>query len=76
MILMLSMSSFLLLNFVQISTLEEIMTLALKTNKVEFVEVLMENGVSMEKYLTVRRLESLYREVSMIIEAFISHFLM
>ena len=76
MILMLSMSSFLLLNFVQISTLEEIMTLALKTNKVEFVEVLMENGVSMEKYLTVRRLENLYREVSMITEAFISYFFM
>ena len=47
------------------AALEEIMTTALKTNKVKFVEVLMENGVSMGRYLTVRRLENLYREVNL-----------
>lgn len=37
---------------------------ALNQNKPDFVELLLENGVSMAKFLTKDRLESLYDYVS------------
>ncbi len=37
---------------------------ALIYDRVEFVKLLLENGVSMEKFLTIERLEELYNTVS------------
>ena len=37
---------------------------ALQSDRVEFVKLLMENGVSMHKFLTVARLEELYNAVN------------
>ena len=37
---------------------------ALVSDRVDFVKLLMENGVSMHKFLTVARLEELYNAVS------------
>ena len=37
---------------------------ALVNNRVEFVNLLLENGVSMSKFLTSTRLEELYKAVS------------
>ena len=37
---------------------------ALKNNRVEFVNLLLENGVSMSRFLTTERLEVLYKAVS------------
>ena len=36
---------------------------ALINNRVEFVKLLLENGVAMSKFLTARRLEDLYQAV-------------
>ena len=36
---------------------------ALVKERVEFVDLLLENGVSMSSFLTARRLEDLYRSV-------------
>ena len=36
---------------------------ALINNRVEFVKLLLENGVAMSKFLTTRRLEDLYQAV-------------
>ncbi|CAF1143570.1 unnamed protein product [Adineta ricciae] len=40
--------------------LEEIMMAALTTDKVDFCRLLLENGISMQKFLTIHRLEELY----------------
>ena len=37
---------------------------ALINNRVEFVKLLLENGISMGKFLTTTRLEDLYNAVS------------
>jgi len=44
--------------------LEDAMMDALITNRVEFVNLLLENGVSMNKFLTRSRLEKLYKAVT------------
>ena len=44
--------------------LEMSMKNALIRNKPDFVELLLENGVSIARFLTVERLESLYNSVS------------
>jgi len=44
--------------------LEDAMMDALVNNRVEFVNLLLENGVSMNKFLTSTRLEELYKAVS------------
>jgi hypothetical protein len=44
--------------------LEEAMMQALKLGRVDFVELLLENGVNMRKFLTIRHLEELYNAVS------------
>ena len=40
------------------------MTDALANDRVDFIEPLLENGVSMQKWLTIMRLEELYNLVS------------
>ena len=45
--------------------LEDAMMDALVNNRVEFVNLLLENGVSMNKFLTSTRLEELYKAVSL-----------
>ena len=49
--------------FRQISVLESAMFEALVKDRVDFVDLLLENGVSMSSFLTARRLEELYRVV-------------
>jgi len=44
--------------------LEDAMMDALITNRVEFVNLLLENGVSMSEFLTRSRLEELYKAVT------------
>ena len=39
---------------------------ALVSDRVDFVKLLMENGVSMHKFLTIARLEELYNAVSLV----------
>ena len=48
----------------QMDALEDAMMDALVNNRVEFVNLLLENGVSMNKFLTSTRLEELYKTVS------------
>ncbi len=45
-------------------TLQNAMMEALIYDRVDFVRLLLENGVSMQKFLTIRRLEELYNTVS------------
>ena len=45
-------------------SLEAILTQALVENKVDFVKLLLQNGIIMREYLTVDRLEHLYNSVS------------
>ncbi|KAL9987179.1 hypothetical protein ACROYT_G001438 [Oculina patagonica] len=45
----------------EVSALESAMFEALVKDRVEFVDLLLENGVSMSSFLTARRLEELYR---------------
>jgi hypothetical protein len=45
-------------------TLEAAMMQALKLDRVDFVKLLLENGVNMRKFLTIPRLEELYNAVS------------
>lgn len=40
---------------------------ALVHNRVDFVRLLLENGVSMKDFLTIARLENLYNSVSIIL---------
>lgn len=49
------------------SALENAMFEALVKDRVEFVDLLLENGVSMTSFLTARRLEELYRAVRLLI---------
>ena len=49
--------------------LEEAMMDALGNNRVKFVNLLLENGVSMHKFLTPTRLLELYNAVSTIFVA-------
>lgn len=44
--------------------LEDAMMDALVNNRVEFVKLLLENGVSMSRFLTTTRLEELYKAVN------------
>lgn len=37
---------------------------ALEHDRIDFVKLLLENGVSMKKFLTISRLEELYNTVS------------
>ena len=37
---------------------------ALENDRVDFVRLLLENGVNMNKFLTINRLEKLYNSVS------------
>ena len=53
-----------LLSLYQMDALEDAMMDALVNNRVEFVNLLLENGVSMSKFLTSTRLEELYKAVS------------
>lgn len=52
-----------LLLFVQVSSLEQAMLDALVMDRVDFVKLLIENGVSMHRFLTINRLEELYNTV-------------
>lgn len=49
--------------FVQVSSLEQAMLDALVMDRVDFVKLLIENGVSMHRFLTINRLEELYNTV-------------
>ena len=49
--------------------LEEAMMQALEHDRIDFVKLLLENGVSMKKFLTIPRLEELYNTVSGIVVA-------
>ena len=44
--------------------MDQAMMYALVSNRVEFVQLLIENGVSMQKWLTIPRLEELYNASS------------
>jgi transient receptor potential cation channel subfamily M protein 3 len=48
---------------VQDGGLEQAMMDALISDRVDFVKLLLENGVSMHKFLTIDRLEELYNTV-------------
>lgn len=56
----------------QEEALEEIMMNALTNDKVEFCRLLLENGIYMQKFLTIRRLEALYNTVSQMLH-WLSH---
>lgn len=43
-----------------LGALDEAMMLALEHDRIDFVKLLLENGVSMRKFLTIPRLEELY----------------
>ena len=47
----------------QEGTLDQAMMDALVSDRVEFVKLLLENGVNMQKWLTIDRLEELYNIV-------------
>lgn len=48
---------------VQVGSLEQAMLDALVLDRVDFVKLLIENGVSMHRFLTLSRLEELYNTV-------------
>jgi len=48
---------------IQEGTLDQAMLDALVNDRVEFVKLLLENGVNMHKWLTIERLEDLYNAV-------------
>jgi hypothetical protein len=50
-----------------IGALEESMMQALEHDRIDFVKLLLENGVSMKKFLSISRLEELYNTVSNIL---------
>lgn len=58
-----------------IGALEESMMQALEHDRIDFVKLLLENGVSMKKFLTISRLEELYNTVSLIIYFIIRYLL-
>lgn len=49
----------------QVGSLEQAMLDALVLDRVDFVKLLIENGVSMHRFLTLSRLEELYNTVRM-----------
>jgi len=49
-----------------VGALEESMMQALEHDRIDFVKLLLENGVSMKKFLSISRLEELYNTVSYI----------
>ena len=51
--------------YLQEGALDQAMMDALVNDRVDFVKLLLENGVSMQKWLTISRLEELYNIVSM-----------
>lgn len=53
-----------LLDFTQVNALEQAMLDALVLDRVDFVKLLIENGVNMQHFLTIPRLEELYNTVS------------
>lgn len=48
----------------QVGSLEQAMLDALVLDRVDFVKLLIENGVSMHRFLTLSRLEELYNTVT------------
>lgn len=54
----------LVVSCLQVGSLEQAMLDALVMDRVAFVKLLIENGVSMHKFLTIPRLEELYNTVS------------
>lgn len=50
---------------VKVSSLEQAMLDALVMDRVDFVKLLIENGVSMHRFLTISRLEELYNTVTL-----------
>lgn len=46
--------------------LEQAMMQALQHDRIDFVKLLLENGVSMRKFLSIPRLEELYNTVSVL----------
>lgn len=53
-----------MLFFFFVGALEESMMQALEHDRIDFVKLLLENGVSMKKFLSISRLEELYNTVS------------
>lgn len=51
-------------SFLQPGTLDQAMMDALVMDSVDFVKLMLENGVSMHKFLSIPRLEDLYNSVS------------
>lgn len=49
---------------IQVNSLEQAMLDALVLDRVDFVKLLIENGVNMQHFLTIPRLEELYNTVS------------
>jgi hypothetical protein len=56
------------LTYCLIGALEESMMQALEHDRIDFVKLLLENGVSMKKFLSISRLEELYNTVSYIVK--------
>lgn len=52
------------LTFSKVNSLEQAMMDALVLDRVDFVKLLIENGVNMQRFLTIPRLEELYNTVS------------
>lgn len=48
-----------------LGALDEAMMQALEHDRIDFVKLLLENGVSMRKFLTIPRLEELYNTVKL-----------
>lgn len=55
---------FIYLQFFFTGSLEQAMMDALVNDRIEFVKLLLEQGVIMNKFLTIQRLEELYNSVS------------
>ena len=53
-----------LFHYLQEGSLEQAMMDALINDRVDFVKLLLENGVHMQSFLTIHRLEELYNTVS------------
>lgn len=51
---------------VSAGALDEAMMQALEHDRIDFVKLLLENGVSMKKFLTIPRLEELYNTVRLL----------
>ena len=58
---------YILFNVTQEGCLQQAMMDALVHDRVDFVQLLLENGVDMHKWLTIHRLEELYNTASFVI---------